>query len=216
MTVTVLLVDDHPVIRHGLRSLLSGIPDFQIIGEAGDGLEALREIELKKPNVLIVDMMMPNLNGLEVLSQMKKISPYTRTIVFSMQSAGPYVIEAIRAGAAGYVLKDTGPGEIVEAINSVMRGDRYLSPQLAERWEGSGHQVEDVPLELDQTLTRREREIIQMVAEGKSSTQIGDKLSISPRTVEVHRSNLMKKLALKNRAELIRYAIQHGILPPDG
>jgi DNA-binding NarL/FixJ family response regulator len=215
MTVTVLLVDDHPMIRQGLHNLLSDVPEFQIIGEAGDGLEALREIELKKPDVLVVDMMMPNLNGLEVLLQTKKLSPRTRTIIFSMQSADAYVVEAIRAGAAGYILKDTGPSEIVDAIHSVMRGDRYLSTQLRERFEKNGIRVDEAPLDMYQVLTMREREIIQMVAEGKSSNQIGNKLGISPRTVEIHRGNLMKKLNLKNRAELILYAIKHGILTLD-
>jgi len=215
MTVTILLADDHPMIRQGLQNLLSGISDFQIVGEAGDGLEALHEIELKKPDVLVIDMMMPNLNGLEVLLQTRKLSPHTRAIIFSMQSAEPYVIEAIRAGAAGYILKDTGPSEIVEAIHSVMQGNRYLSKQLSERLEGNIPSIEDAPLDLYQTLTAREREVLHMTAEGKSSIQIGNKLAISPRTVEIHRRNLMKKLCLKNQAELIRYAIKHGILPLD-
>jgi DNA-binding NarL/FixJ family response regulator len=202
------------MIRQGLHNLLGDVADFQIIGEASDGLEALREIELKKPDILIIDMMMPNLNGLEVLMQTRKISPRTRTIIFSMHSAEAYVVEAIKAGAAGYILKDTGPGEIVEAIRSVMGGNRYLSEQLSEKLEANSLRVEDAELDLQQTLTMREREIIQMVAEGRSSNQIGNKLGISPRTVEIHRSNLMKKLRLKNQTELILYAVDHGILIP--
>ena len=213
MTVTVLLVDDHPMIRQGLRNLLSDVSEFQIIGEAGDGLDAIRSIELTKPDVLVIDMMMPNLNGLEVLLQIKKLSPATRTIVFSMQSAEPYVVAALRAGAAGYVLKDTGPGELVAAIHSVLQGNRYLSERLSELLETNGHRVEDAPLDLYETLTAREREILQMAAEGSSSGEIGGKLGISPRTVEVHRSKLMKKLGLRNQADLIRYAIKRGILP---
>jgi DNA-binding NarL/FixJ family response regulator len=215
MSVTILLVDDHPMIRKGLHDLLSGISDFQIVGEASDGLEALRELELKKPDVLVIDMMMPNLNGLEVLMQTRKISPHTRTIIFSMQSADVYLIEAIRAGAAGYILKDTGPGEIVEAIHTVMGGDRYLSGQLLEKLDANNFRGRNAALDLQQTLTMREREIIQMVAEGRSSNQIGNKIGISPRTVEIHRSNLMKKLGLKNQAELILYAIKHGIMQLD-
>jgi len=201
------------MIRQGLRSLLSDVSDFQIIDEAGDGLEAIRKIELTRPDILIMDMMMPNLNGLEVLSRIKKISPATRTIIFSMQSAEPYVVEALRAGAAGYILKETGPGELISAIQSVSQGNRYLSEQLSERIEGSGRRVEDAPLDLYQTLTTREREILQLTVEGKSSAEVGEQLGISPRTVEVHRSKLMKKLALHNHTELIRYAIKRGILP---
>jgi two-component system, NarL family, response regulator NreC len=215
MTVSVLLVDDHPMIRQGLRNLLSEVPDFQIIGEAGDGLEAIHKIELTKPDVLVIDMMMPNLNGLEVLLQIKKLSPATRTVVFSMQSAEPYVVEALRAGAAGYILKDAGPGELVDAIHSILQGNRYLSEGLSERLEANGLRVEDAPLDLYQTLTTREREILQMAAEGRSSAEIGDKLSISPRTVEIHRSRFLKKLGLRNQAELVRYAIKRGILTMD-
>jgi two-component system, NarL family, response regulator NreC len=215
MTVTILLVDDHPMIRQGLRNLLSGVSDLQVIGEAGDGLEALHKIELTKPDILVIDMMMPNLNGLEVLAQIKKISPATRTIVFSMQSAEPYVVEALRYGADGYILKDAGPAELVDAIHSVLRGNRYLSEGLSERLEANGSRAEDAPLDLYQTLTAREREILQMAAEGRSSSEIGGKLAISPRTVEIHRSRFLKKLGLRNQAELVRYAIKRGILPMD-
>lgn len=215
MTVTVLLVDDHPMIRQGLRNLVSSEDDFQIVGEAGDGVEALQKIELTRPDVLIVDMMMPNLNGLEVLLQVKRLSPGTRTIVFSMQSAEPYVVEALRAGADGYLLKETGPGELIAAIHSVLRGDRYLSESLSEKLAAKGGSVENAPLDLYQSLTTREREILQMAAEGRSSTEIGLKLGISPRTVELHRSRFMKKLGLRNQGELVRYAIRRGILPMD-
>jgi DNA-binding NarL/FixJ family response regulator len=215
MTVTVLLVDDHPMIRQGLRNLVTSEIDFQVVGEAGDGVEALQKIELTRPDVLIVDMMMPNLNGLEVLLQVKRLSPGTRTIVFSMQSAEPYVVEALRAGADGYLLKETGPGELIAAIHSVLRGDRYLSEKLAEKLVANGIRVENAPLDLYQSLTTREREILQMAAEGRSSSEIGHKLGISPRTVELHRSRFLKKLGLRNQAELVRYAIRRRILPMD-
>jgi DNA-binding NarL/FixJ family response regulator len=203
------------MIRQGLRNLLNDVSDFQVIGEAGDGVEAIRELGLKKPDILIMDMMMPNLNGLEVLAQVRKFSPATRTIVFSMQSAEPYVVEALRAGAAGYLLKDTGPGELVDAIHSVLLGHQYLSKQVSDRVETIRIHGDDLPLDSYQTLTTREREILQMAVEGRSSAEIGDKLVISSRTVEIHRSKLMKKLGLRNQAELIRYAIKRGILPMD-
>jgi two-component system, NarL family, response regulator NreC len=215
MTVTVLLVDDHPMIRQGLRNLISSEADFQVVGEAGDGLEAIQKIEQTRPDILIIDMMMPNLNGLEVLLHVKKLSPRTRTIVFSMQSAEPYVVEALRAGADGYILKETGPGELIAAIHTVLQGNRYLSERLSEVLEANGSRAEDAPLDLYQSLTAREREILQMAAEGRSSVEIGEKLSISPRTAEIHRSRCLKKLGLRNQAELVRYAIKRGILPLD-
>jgi two-component system response regulator NreC len=212
--VTVLLVDDHPIIRQGLRNLIAGAGDLQVIGEAADGIEALREIELRKPDIVLIDLMMPNLNGFEVLSQVRKLSPATRPIVFSMHGAEPYVVQALRAGAQGYVLKDAGPGEVVAAIRSVMRGDRYLSEPLRSRLEASTARVEDVPLDSHDSLTTRELEVLQMTAEGRSSAEIGKILGISPRTVEIHRGNLMRKLGLRNQTALIRYAINRGILPP--
>lgn len=215
MTVTVLLVDDHPMIRQGLRNLLGAEASLKVTEEAADGLEALRKIELCKPDILIIDMMIPNLNGLEVLRRVRKLSPATQTIVFSMQSAEPYVVEALRAGAAGYILKDAGPAEILSAIHAVLDGERYLSPALAERLTASGYGREDAPLDVYESLTAREREILHMAAGGKSSAEIGEALSISPRTVELHRSRFMKKLGLRNQAELVRYAIKRGILPID-
>jgi two-component system response regulator NreC len=213
--VTLVLVDDHPIIRQGLRHLLEAEPDFRIIGEAGDGVEALQLIERLKPNILVVDMMMPGLNGLEVLRQIKKISPTTRAIVLSMQSADAYVFEALKNGAAGYVLKETGPGELVNAVHEVIQGNQYLSAKLSKRLLASGQSIMDTPLDAYERLSTREREILQMTTEGRTSQEIGSKLVISPRTVEIHRSNLMKKLGVHNQTELIRFAIKRGILPMD-
>jgi len=213
--ITVVLADDHPIVRQGLRHLLENNPEFNVVGEADDGIEALRLVESLKPNVLVVDMMMPSLNGLEVLRQFRKISPLTRAIVLSMQSANAYVVQALNLGADGYVLKDTGPSELIIAIHAVTQGNRYISEKLLERLEINGQIVENAPMDTYQTLTAREREILQLTVEGKSSTEIGEKLVISPRTVEVHRSKLMKKLALHNQTELIRYAIKRGILSMD-
>jgi two-component system, NarL family, response regulator NreC len=215
MSVTIILVDDHPIVRQGLRYLLESEPEFKVMGEAGDGVEALLLAERLKPNILVVDMMMPGLNGLEVLRQIKHISPDTRTIVLSMQSADAYVIEALKNGAAGYVLKETGPGELVNAVREVTRGNQYLSIKLSERLQAGELKIMDTPSDAYETLTTREREILQLTAEGRTSQEIGDKLMISPRTVEVHRSNLMNKLGLHNQTELIRFAIKRGILPMD-
>jgi two-component system response regulator NreC len=213
--VTLVLADDHPIIRQGLRHLLEDEPEFRIVGEAGDGVEALLLVERLKPQILVVDMMMPGMNGLEVLRQVKKLSPYTRAIVLSMQSADAYVIEALKNGAAGYVLKETGPGELVKAVREVTQGNQFLSAKLLERLQVNGERLADAPTDAYETLTVREREIFQMTAEGRTSQEIGEKLMISPRTVEVHRSNLMEKMGLHNQADLIRQAIKRGILPMD-
>jgi two-component system, NarL family, response regulator NreC len=215
VTVTLVLADDHPIVRQGLRHLLESEPEFRIVGEAEDGIEALRLSERLKPDILVVDMMMPGLNGLEVLRQIKKVSPTTRAIVLSMQSADAYVIEALNNGAAGYVLKDTGPSELVNAVREVNQGNRFLSAKFAKRFEDIGPRIEDTPADVYETLTAREREILQMTVEGLTSAEIGRKLMISPRTVDEHRSNLTFKLGIKNQADLIRYAIKRGIIPLD-
>ena len=154
----------------------------------------------------MIDLMMPNLNGLEVLRQVKKLSPATCSIVLSMQSSNLYVVEAFKAGAAGYILKDTAPGEVVAAIHSVMQGQRYLSDALSERLETNRPRVEDAPSDLYPTLTRREREILQMAAEGKSSNQIGDKLMISPlyRGNTSEQANEKTGVAKSSRADPVR------------
>jgi DNA-binding NarL/FixJ family response regulator len=216
MNVTVLLADDHPIVRKGMRNLLEAEPGFSVIGEAEDGVQAVQLAEKLRPNIMIVDMMMPRLNGLEVLRQLFKRLPDTRFIVLSMQSADPYVMQALKVGAAGYILKDTGPNELVQAIHQVLNGYRYLSPQLNERL--IHHFIQKVdsgipdPLTL---LTDREREVLQMTVEGLTSFEIGEKLSLSPRTVESHRQSLMKKLDIKNQLDLVRFALKHGIVSMD-
>lgn len=216
MTVTILLADDHPIIRQGLLRLLEAEPDLKVVGEASDGLQAVQLAEKLRPNILVIDMMMPGLNGLEVLRQVKKRSANTLNIVLSMQSADAYVVEALKCGASGYILKDSGPGEVVIAVRQVIEGQRFLSSKLSERMMNTNiHLSEQGTLDLYETLTDREREVLQMAAEGRSSVEIGKKLVISPRTVEIHRSRFMKKLGLRNQTELIRYAIKRGILPMD-
>jgi two-component system, NarL family, response regulator NreC len=216
MSVTVLLADDHPIVRQGLKHLLEGEPNLKMVGEASNGLEAVQLAERLKPDVLIVDIVMPELNGLEVLKQVHERSPETCCIVLSMQSADVYVVEALKAGALGYVLKETGPSELINAVHQVIQGQRYLSPRISERLIDmlieSSHKSTADPY---QTLTNREREILQMVAEGLSSAEIARRLSISPRTAELHRGRMMNKLGLKNQTDLIRYAFKRGILTLD-
>ena len=214
MSVTILLADDHPIVRQGLRHLLEASPDLKVVGEADNGLQAVQLAEKFKPNVLVVDMMMPELNGLEVLKQVKERSPATCCIVLSMQSADVYVAEALRAGALGYVLKETGPSELVNAVHLVIGGQQYLSPRISERLdELQIDKAEEMISDPYQTLTNREREVLQMAAEGKTAADIAKILSISPRTAELHRGRMMSKLGLHNRADLVRYAVKRGILP---
>lgn len=217
MTVTVLLADDHPIVRQGIRHLLEAESDIAVLGEAADGLETVQLVEKLKPDVLIVDMMMPGLNGLEVLRQVKKRSPATVSIVLSMQSADAYVVEALKSGASGYILKDSGPSELMKAVRQVIQGQRFLSPKLSERLINAYIQTSDnTVLDTYETLTDREREVLQMVSEGFTTPEIARRLSISPRTAELHRSRMMSKLGLRNQTELIRYALKRGILPMDG
>jgi DNA-binding NarL/FixJ family response regulator len=215
VSVTIVVVDDHPIVRQGLRHLLEAESEFRVVGEAEDGIEALQLIERLKPDILVLDMMMPSLNGLEVLRRIKNISPITRTIILSMQSADAYVFESLKNGAVGYVLKETGPSELVKAVHEVIQGNQYLSAKLSKRLQTSVQRIMDTLSDAYETLTAREREILQMTAEGRTSQEIGDKLVISPRTVEIHRRNLTNKLGIKNQAGLIRFAIKHGILPMD-
>jgi DNA-binding NarL/FixJ family response regulator len=213
MIVTLLLADDHPIVRQGLKHLLEAESNLKVVGEASSGLQAVQLTEKIKPRVLIVDIMMPELNGLEVLKQVKERSPATSCIVLSMQSADVYVVEALKAGALGYVLKETGPSELVQAVQQVIQGRRYLSPRISERLIDvlieTNHKPPSDPY---QTLTNREREVLQMAAEGLSSAEIARRLSISPRTAELHRGRMMHKLGLRSQTDLVRYAFKRGIL----
>jgi two-component system response regulator NreC len=213
MTVRVLLADDHPIVRQGLRRLLESKPDFLVVAEAGDGLEVLPLIERYKPDVLIVDLMMPGLNGLEVTRRVCQRQEGIRVIVLTMHKDDGYVMQALQNGAMGYVIKDTGPAELVDAIHQVMQGQRYLSQAIADRVNdlllyNPNEQLADPYNQL----TSREREVLQLVAEGYTGQEIGKRLSISPRTAEQHRANVLRKLGLQNQREVIRYALKKGLL----
>jgi two-component system, NarL family, response regulator NreC len=216
MAVTVLLADDHPIVRQGLRHLLEMQSDFKVVGEASDGLEASQMAERYHPDVLVVDMMMPGLNGLEVTHQVRQRSPATRIIVLSMHNNDAYVLQALKRGASGYVLKDSGPAEVVQAVKQVMLGQRYLSASLAENLiELLLKQTGNLPKDPYEELTNREREVFQLTAEGWNNNEIAERLSISPRTVEVHRANLMEKLRLHSQMDVLRYAIRRGLVSVD-
>lgn len=212
----ILLADDHNIVRQGLRALLQSEPHFHLVGEAGDGIEAVRLVERLKPDVLITDVMMPGLNGLEVTRQVTKSVPKTRVIILSMYTNDAYVFEAFKNGALGYVLKDSQASDLIQAVREVIAGKRYLSPPLSERaLELYSRKVISVPEDQYELLTTREREVLQQVAEGRTSAEIASRLFISPRTAEGHRANLMRKLNLQTNADLIRFALKRGILPMD-
>jgi DNA-binding NarL/FixJ family response regulator len=214
MFVKVALIDDHPIVRQGLRNLLQTEPSFQVVAEADDGIAGLELVQRVRPDVLIVDLMMPGLNGLDLIKQVLKRLPQLRIVVLSMQSADSYVVEALQSGAAGYVLKETGPGEIIQAIKAVVAGDRYLSPKLAGRVLDSSTGRKKIVDPYD-NLTPREREILHLIIEGHTNVQIAARLVLSPRTVELHRSRIMKKLDLHNQTDIFRYALERGILSTD-
>ena len=214
--IRVILADDHPVLRQGLRSLLERESDLSIVGEAGDGREALDRVAHLRPDVAVLDLMMPGLGGLEVVRQVRAHHPSTRVVVLSMYANESYVVEALQAGAGGYVLKRATSADLVNAIRAVAGGNRYLSPPLTEQaieaYLARSRPTSD-PYAL---LTTREREVLHLGAEGLTSPQIAQQLSVSPRTVEMHRANLMRKLGLQNQSELVRFAIQRGLIPLDG
>jgi DNA-binding NarL/FixJ family response regulator len=212
-TISIVLADDHQVVLEGFKVLLSAERDFRVVGEAHDGPQALDVVEKLKPDVLVVDLMMPGMNGLEVLRQMRDRAPTTKTAVLSMHASEAYVSEAMRSGAQAYVLKQAQARELVQAIRAIADGQRYLSPPLSEQklrdWE---KRAQSSPPDAYDTLTAREREVLKLAAEGLTNADIGERLGIGKRTVETHRANLIGKLGLKSQAELVKYAIKKGLL----
>lgn len=210
--ISILLADDHSIVRQGLRALLEVEPDFCIVGEAADGLEVTQLIEYLRPDVLVLDLMMPGLDGLEVTRRVNQRSPQTRVIILSMYGNEAYVVEVLRNGAAGYVLKKSTADELVRAVRAVVAGQRYLSPPLSEQTiETYMQKADESTQDLYDLLTAREREVLYLVAEGHTNAEIATRLFISSRTVEMHRANLMRKLDLRSQADLIRYAFRRGI-----
>ncbi len=213
-TIHLVLADDHLVVRQGLRALLESQAAIHVVGETGDGLEAVELVEQLRPDVLVVDLMMPGLSGLEVTRQVRQRFPNTRIVILSMHSGEPYVMEALRNGAEGYVLKTSSAADLTQAVSEVMEGRRYLSPPLSlEAVELFTQKTRDTTLDLYETLTTREQQVLQLAARGLSRNEISSQLSISPHTAMTHRTNLMRKLGLHNQTELVRFAIQRRLLP---
>lgn len=212
--ISILLADDHAILRQGINVLLEEEPDFKVIAETGDGLEALQLAQSLHPDILVLDLELPGLKGLEVLRQIQNKIPETRVVILSMYAKEAYVLEALRYDAMGYVLKGSDADELIQAIRQAAKGLRYLSPPLSEHAiEAYMQKAQEQDLDPYDTLTNRERQVLHLAAEGFSSTMIGERLMISSRTVETHRAKMMHKLNLNNQTDLIRYAIRKGIIP---
>ena len=211
--IKLVLVEDHEVVRHGLRSLLAAEPDFMIVGEAGDGATGIELVSQLRPDVLVLDLMLPGVPGLDVLREVRQRAPETRVVILSMHANEAYVLGALQAGALAYVLKKSGASELLAAIRSVWSGRRYLSPPLSEVAIQAYIEKSRATPDPYQTLTAREREVLLLMIDGLTTIEIATRLVISHRTVEMHRSRVMHKLGLDKKTDLIRYAIKKGLLP---
>jgi two-component system, NarL family, response regulator NreC len=211
--LTIVLADDHHVVRQGLRSLLEGALDCAVVGEAADGWAAVDLVKRLQPTVLVVDMVLPKLNGLDVIHHVRQVAPQTRIVVLSMHGDESYVREALRAGATAYVLKESDADEFVQAVQHAAAGRRYLSAPLTERaLDAYIAQATETLFDLIETLTSREREVLIMAAQGSTSAEIAERLSLSARTVEAYRARMMRKLGLRTQMDLIRYALRRGLI----
>jgi DNA-binding NarL/FixJ family response regulator len=209
MPISVLVADDHAIVREGLVTLLASQPDIEVLGSASNGRDALKQVAHLAPRVVILDISMPELDGIETARQMLAAQPNTLVVILSMHSSSQHVFHALEAGARGYLLKESAASEIIDAVRMVHSGRRYLSPKVAEIVaEGLSDRSHASPLE---SLSKREREILKLVADGHSSAEIGQMLFLSPKTVDSYRSRLMQKLHLQDLVGLIKFAIQHGL-----
>ena len=213
MSVAVLLVDDHAIVREGLRLVLAADPDIDVIGEAGDGREALDMVERLRPAVVVMDIAMPNLNGLEATTQIRRRFPGVHVVILTMHENELYFNQIIKAGATGCVLKRSMGRELVTAIQAAARGENYFSPAVATKVFQHYQQLLQHPSSrADEPLTEREREILQLIAEGNTNREIADMLTLSIKTVQAHRSNMMDKLGAHDRTDLVKYAIRVGMI----
>ena len=212
----VVLADDHALVRAGIRSLLEKMLDVEVVGEASDGREALAQVNVHRPDVLLMDIAMTGMSGLEAAAQIKKDFPAVKVIILSMHANEEYVMQAVRAGAAGYLLKDAATAELDLALKAAIRGETYLSPAISSCViESYRSRVGGGPAPAG-TLTPRQREILQLVAQGQSTKEIAFALNISAKTVETHRAQLMDRLGIHDVAGLVKYAMRTGLIPPEG
>ncbi|MGH6690877.1 MAG: response regulator [Gammaproteobacteria bacterium] len=210
----ILLADDHTVVRQGLRKVLEDRPDWEVVAEAGDGREAVRQAEEFEPDVAILDITMPLLNGVEATRQIVRRSPSTRVLVLTMHSDEAYVNQILQAGATGYLLKDSADVDLVQAVSAVSQGKSFFSPAIARvMLDDYVRQLADKGItDRYESLSEREREIFQLIAEGKANKEIAVILAISPSTVETHRARIMEKLDLHSAAEIVLYAVRKGVI----
>jgi DNA-binding NarL/FixJ family response regulator len=207
--IRILLADDHAVVRHGFRMILEAQPDMEIVGEAGNGREATRLAEELKPDIVVMDVAMPELNGIEATRRLAASVPHTRVVALSMHKDSVYVREILRAGARGYLLKDSPPGDLLSAVRSVASGQSYLSPAVSNAVLDDYRRHVTNPIDL---LTTREREVLQMLAEGKTNKEIAGVLNLSVYTVDAHRGRIMEKLNLHSINDLVRFAVRNGLI----
>jgi two-component system, NarL family, response regulator NreC len=214
LKIRVLVADDHAIIREGLQLMLGSQPDMEVVGVAINGREAIRLVDQYQPDVAVIDISMPELNGIEAIQQILPRHPEMSVIVLSIHETKPYVYRTLRAGAKGYLIKETAGLEVVEAVRSVYRGKRYFSRRISDLLTGVSLQQLDTSVEVSplEALSPREREILQLVAEGKTSQEIAVRLSISSKTVDTYRSRLMHKIGVDDVAGLVKFAIQNGVI----
>ena len=214
MKIRVLVADDHAIIREGLRVMLGNQLDMEVVGIASNGREAIRLVDEVEPDVAVMDISMPELNGIEAIQQMLPRHPHMNVVVLSIHETKPYVYRTLKTGAKGYLIKETAGLEVLDAVRAVYRGERYLSQRIADLLTDASFRNLEISLEINrlEMLSSREREILQLVAEGKTSQQIAESLSISPKTVDTYRSRLMRKIGVDDVAGLVRFAIQHGVI----
>ena len=210
--IRVLLADDHTLVRAGIRALLERQPDQEVVGEAADGLQAVRMTEELQPDVVLMDLAMPGVNGLEATARITKNFSRVKVLALTMHDDQEYFFEVLQAGASGYVLKNAAPQELVTAIRAVVEGKAYLSPGVARYLIGDFLRRAEPEARAYNGLTEREREVLKLIAQGMTNQEIAQALSISINTVQVHRTHIMDKLDLHNRAELIKYAIRKGLI----
>jgi DNA-binding NarL/FixJ family response regulator len=210
----IVIAEDHTILREGLRMLLSSNPDFEVVGEAQDGLEAIRAVETLKPDLILMDLSMPRMNGVGAIQEIKKLNPTTKILVLTVHKTEEHILTALKTGAEGYILKDATHSELMLAMDNIFSGKSYLSPGISEKViEGylEGRKSVKSSTSWD-TLTQREREILKMIAEGYRNKDIADYLCISAKTVEKHRANLMKKLDLHSASSLTAFAMEKGLI----
>jgi len=215
--IRIVVADDHTLIRRGIVGLLDSQPDMEVVGEAGTGKEALEQMELHTPDVVLLDVAMPEGNGLEVAREVKQRFPNTQMLMLTMHDRQDYLFEALRAGAAGYILKGADVQDLLAGIRAVSQGEVYLNPTLTKRMLVDFLRRADAggePARLD-ALTERERDVLRLIAQGKTSNEIAQELVISAHTVQTHRDHIMEKLKLHRKAELIRYAMRTGLVGPE-